>query len=196
MNKSSMPSNMDPLKPVKLEVNIPGGDNDYHMEVKVEEHSVLVEIKKEVIPKEALSAITDPFNLDKCKMDTKEGESICSELHTEEHLLQIETNQENEPGPTISFSDQSQTISWDSPGKHQRTHSVVNSYQCIHCDKYFDCLGDLEVHRKTQSDMKPYQCGHCDKCYSWKCAMVKHLRIHTEGKPIQIIYHCYCGKCF
>ncbi|CAL4128834.1 unnamed protein product, partial [Meganyctiphanes norvegica] len=180
---------MDSYQIIKHEIDDSEKGNEYHKgmsDVKVEEHSIQVDLKQE--------------NL--IKVDLNNENKSNSNLSFPKNSSSISCNMPN----TSKDRFHCQHCDYYSLRKvylarHMRKHvetEPYDQYQCSVCDKYFAEKSYLSqhhqrTHNKTKPKAKPHQCSHCDKYFVEKCDLIRHQRIHTGEKP----YQCnYCDKSF
>ena len=78
-------------------------------------------------------------------------------------------------------------------GKRELVHPREKPYDCKHCGKYFNNIGNLKKHLRVHTGVKPYECKQCGKCFKQAAQLKNHVRVHTGEK----CYECkQCRKCF
>ncbi|CAL4085941.1 unnamed protein product, partial [Meganyctiphanes norvegica] len=178
---------------LKQEINPSENDNEYHIDVKVEDDPLQFELKNEPdLRKMAVS------NMDSCIGEKQYHCSFCDKSFAKNSYLQDHKKIHTGERPyQCSYCDTCFTTK-NYLKIHIRKHAgkKEKSYQCDHCYKSFACKQSLVRHHRIHtwedknSEEKPYQCQHCDKRFTTKGYLEIHKRMHTGEKPYQC-NHCY-----
>ena len=144
-------------------------DNDYHMYVKIEEHS----IKEEPGLYSHFAENNDALSINSTCVSTHDypiSNRIDFEIHSQSHTMgkQFQCVQCNK-----SFT-KKQYLK-----KHMIIHTGERPYKCNRCSKDFVEKGKLVRHQKVHTGEKSHQCSHCRKSFAAKYNLGAHQRMHT-----------------
>ncbi|MFN9940940.1 MAG: C2H2-type zinc finger protein, partial [bacterium] len=45
----------------------------------------------------------------------------------------------------------------------------------------------MKNHERLHSGLKPYKCVHCEKAFAQKATLQNHVRVHTGEKPFNCL---------
>jgi len=75
--------------------------------------------------------------------------------------------------------------------QHQVGTPIPKRFQCIHCDKGFKCMADLQVHSVTHTKLKAFSCTLCDQKFTRKNSLVEHMNVHAHKFRCDKCYKCF-----
>ncbi|CAH2218527.1 zinc finger 501-like [Pelobates cultripes] len=74
-----------------------------------------------------------------------------------------------------------------------RKHPMKKPFECLRCEKSFNCRSHLVMHQRVHTRERPYICAECGKTFTQSSNLFRHQRGHRGERP----YVCTeCGKTF
>uniref|UniRef100_A0A8C5LW80 Uncharacterized protein n=1 Tax=Leptobrachium leishanense TaxID=445787 RepID=A0A8C5LW80_9ANUR len=112
------------------------------------------------------------------------------------HMKQKTRDEPGIPGTseeTVKTDASKVNVLWfDHRGPH-RKHPGKKSFECLRCEKSFNCRSHLVMHQRVHTRERPYVCAECGKTFTQSSNLFRHQRGHRGERP----YVCTeCGKTF
>ncbi|XP_063804822.1 zinc finger protein ZFP2-like isoform X2 [Pseudophryne corroboree] len=163
--------------PTSLQSQICTAGTDVSAENSCTEQAAQTLCKKRGKPVKSSNLAKNPSHTSTKRNDVKKTKVIARNI--------INTEQTLKP---VSSSEQGKTHM----GKSAKKLSSKKPFECLRCDKSFNCRSHLIMHQRVHTRERPYVC-ECGKTFTQSSNLFRHQRGHRGERP----YVCTeCGKTF